>query len=281
MHFEDYAGAAEWIETQALSEFHQAAPDATRAALGLERIELGGAHLFIARHDPNIMLNRILGLGMNRPATEELLGQIRDYYTAAGVDDYFLHVQPRVRPPRLWNWLFDAGMARDRGWTQFIRGTQPVTPRPTTLRVERIGRDHAFDFARIAADGFDLSEAAVPALAGMVGLPGWYHFMSFDGDRPVGTGALRVAKELAWFDWAATDPQFRGRGSQSLLLAQRIRTALELGCSTLLSETGEAVPGDPQHSFQNLVRAGFIPTHIRENFVPCATPSGSGHVAAH
>lgn len=62
------------------------------------------------------------------------------------------------------------------------------------------------------------------------------------------------------------------------VLAQRIRTAIEQGCECLFSETGEAVPGDPQHSFRNLVRAGFAPTHTRENFAPCGAPDESGRI---
>jgi hypothetical protein len=32
--------------------------------------------------------------------------------------------------------------------------------------------------------------------------------------------------------------------------------------------TGEAVPGDPQHSYGNIVKAGFAEAYLRENWVP-------------
>jgi hypothetical protein len=41
--------------------------------------------------------------------------------------------------------------------------------------------------------------------------------------------------------------------------SQRVESALELGCHTLFRETGEVVAGNPQHSYKNLVRAGFKP----------------------
>lgn len=278
MQHEEYAIAAEWIERQALKDFFDAAPDTTRAALGLERVELEGAQIFSARHEPNILLNRVIGLGIDLPAMKRDIHQIRDHYTGQGIDEFFLHVQPWVRPAKTWNWLFEAGMKRDRGWTQFIRGPQMIAPVTTELRVARIGQAYAEDFGRIAAQGFGLSEAAIPAVAAMVGMPGWHHFMTFSGDRPVGAAALRVHKELAWFDWAATDPQYRRLGSQTTLLVHRIQTAVELGCRMLVTETGEAVRGDPQHSFRNLMRAGFNPTHTRENFVPDLAASAAGPV---
>jgi len=222
-------------------------------------------------------LNRVIGLGIERPATRKDVVEIRDHFAGAGIRDYFLQAQPWIAPADIWNWLFEAGYRRDRGWTQFVRGTGPIEARDTILRVERIDQNHAMDFARIAARGFDLSDAVIPALAAMVGMPGWHHFMSFEGERPAGVAAMLIADGIAWFDWAATDPAYRGQGSQTALLAARIQAAQELGCRRLFSETGEAVPGDPQHSFRNLVRAGFRPTHTRENHVPEALSSRSEH----
>jgi hypothetical protein len=92
--------------------------------------------------------------------------------------------------------------------------------------------------------------------------------MSFDGDTPAGTGALFVRDGVAWLDWGATDPAFRRRGGQQTLLARRISDALDLGCSTMITTTGKAVPGDPQHSYNNILRAGFREAFPRENWAP-------------
>ncbi len=276
MEHQEHAIAAEWIERQALEDFYRAAPETAKARLGLARHDLGGAALFVARNEPGPLFNRAIGLGIHQPVSEDDVIAIRDHYATEGVADYLVHVQPWVRPAKTWNWLFAAGLARTRGWTQFVRDTAPAVPAQTSLRVVRIGREHALDFARIAAAGFELSDATIPVLAAMVGLPGWYHFMSFHGDRPAGVGAMRVGKGVAWLDWGATHPELRGQGSQSALLAERVRTAIELGCRNLYSETGEAVPGDPQHSFCNLVRAGFTPSHTRDNFAPCRQADKDG-----
>ncbi len=47
--------------------------------------------------------------------------------------------------------------------------------------------------------------------------------------------------------------------------------ALDLGCAALGTETGEEVPGDPQHSYNNIRRAGFVETHVRANYAPPKT----------
>ena len=74
--------------------------------------------------------------------------------------------------------------------------------------------------------------------------------------------------EQAGLDFGATAPAFRQQGSQSALMAARIAHAASLGCHTLMTCTGEDVPGDPQHSYSNILRAGFEPTYLRENFAP-------------
>jgi len=52
---------------------------------------------------------------------------------------------------------------------------------------------------------------------------------------------------------AATLPDQRGRGAQSVLIAERLKQARSLGCRWARAETSEDNP-----SLQNLLRAGFV-----------------------
>ena len=65
----------ERIEIEALSDFWQAAPPATRAALGLDVDEIGDATCFRCRElQPTLMFRRAVGLGLRRPASPEAAG---------------------------------------------------------------------------------------------------------------------------------------------------------------------------------------------------------------
>ena len=108
----------------------------------------------------------------------------------------------------------------------------------------------------------------MPLIAALVERPEWYLYMSFAGDTPAGTGALFVKDDVAWFDWASTHRSFRGRGGQGMVLCERIKAAIDLGCKLMLTATGEDVEGDPQHSYKNILRMGFRETYLRENYVP-------------
>lgn len=257
---------AEHMERKVMDDLFSYAPKKTHLQLGLQTVNIGAARLYLAAHENNILLNRVLGPGSSSPLTRKDLSKLLQTYDNHAFDQYFVMLQPWLQPAQAWKWLFDHSLIRDRGWTLFFRDAEPATPVISDLRVEIIGPEYAKDFARIVAQGFDLSQQSQPALEALVGKPGWHHFMSFAGEQPAGAAALYVEDGFAWFDWAATDPAFRARGSQSVLLQSRVSKAIALGCHSMASETGEAVAGDPQHSYHNLMRAGFTPMYTRDNF---------------
>lgn len=264
----DRVPPAERLERLALEELHAAAPAPVRERLGLRTAVVGTALCSVAEHDANILLNRVIGLGVGAPAERENVEQILEVYRRSGGHRFFLHRHHEARPPELVDWLVEAGLEKTRGWMKFERGVEPPPHVETTLRVERIGPEHASDFGRIVATGFDMTGAAGEVIARLNGRPGWHQFMTFDGDTPAGTGVLFVNGELGWLDMGATLPDFRGRRSQQAIMAERIRHAAGLGCRTLYTTTGEEVPGDPQLSYANILKLGFHESYLRENYAP-------------
>ena len=259
--------AIERIERAALADLHAAAPDETRAAIGLSLETVGTALVSIAANEPSILLNRAIGIGVEVAEARETVFEVVERYRVAGVGRFFFQLHAQAEPPELADWLVEVGLERGRGWMKFARRTAAPPAARSDLEVREIGPEHAADFGRIAGGAFGLTEAAQPLAAALVGRPGWTIFMTFDGATPAGSGALFVKDGIGWCDWGATDPAFRGRGSQSAALARRVGEALDMGCRLIGTETGEAVPGDPQHSYNNILRAGFVETEVRANFV--------------
>jgi GNAT superfamily N-acetyltransferase len=260
--------SSEQVERAALTELHSAASDDLRRQLGLQLETVDSALVSIASGDPGVVVNRAIGLGVSAPATREGVQSIVASYAAADVGRYYVHVAADARPAELRGWLTDAGLERGRGWARFVRGVGSLPEARTDLDVRRISSEHAEDWARIVAGGFGLADASVPWLAGLADSPHWRLYVGFDGGRPAGAAGMFVRHDVAWFDWAATLPEFRRRGCQGALLHRRVHDALEAGCTRMLTETGEAVDGDPQHSYRNILRAGFELHDVRENYVP-------------
>jgi hypothetical protein len=259
----------EGAERAALADIHLAASPDLRNHLGLELSEVGGTLISIARSHPTILVNRTVGLGLAQPADRETVTTIGERYRDAGVGHYFLQIDPAATPEELPDWLEEAGLEPyHRAWAKFKRGAEPVPAPRSDLEVREIGAEHAREFGRIAAAGFELDDAWIPALAGLVGRDGWRIYMSFDGDQPAGCGAMRIHEGVGWLDWAATLPEFRRRGSQGAVIVRRISDGVGLGCQSFATSTGEAVDGDAQHSYRNIERYGFRRTHARANWVP-------------
>ena len=264
----DHRFASEHLEGAVLEALHRGADERVRDRLGLRLERIGGALVSLAAKDPSILLNRTIGLGLDRPATDEAIERICTLYRDAGIDRFFLHVHPDARPDHLKSLLTRGGLTSYRRWMKFERGPGDLPTATSDLEVREIGKEHVDDFGRIAASGFGLSEAAVPLFRGMLQVDGIHLYMSFDGEAPAGTGLMYCDGDKAWLDWAATDPAFRRRGSQRATLQRRIEDAIDAGCTRVMTCTGEAVAGDPQHSYHNIEWAGFEPKFLRENWIP-------------
>ena len=261
---------SEEVERHGLAALHAAAEDALKGRLGLRCETAGGALVSIAgRAAPSaIVINRTIGLGLSGPENPETIARIVALYREAGIERYFVHLHPESQPPGIRDWLRDAGLERARGWMKFKRGREAPPPPRTDLDVRPVERRDMPAFARILADAFDLGAECNDWIETFVNAEGWHLYMSFDGDEPAGTGGLYVRDGVGLCDMGATAPAFRRRGSQSALLHRRIADAIEMGCRLIVTETGEEVDGDPQHSYKNILRMGFEEDVVRENWAP-------------
>lgn len=267
---------ADWLEARALQSLHQRCPPPTATALGLSWTERGPARVSIARNEPSILLNRALGLDLLEPVRLETLDGVDAVYRQASVAQYLVQLYRLAGVPSERQ-LAAAGWVKARGWRKFHRGLGATPEVNCTLAVRRLQnreRDapQLASFARIAAAAFDLSPALEPLIRALATDPRWHLFVSLDGERVAGTGALFVERHpetrrrLGWLDFGTTAPEYRRRGSQAAVLAARIGHARQLGCDELVTTTGEAVPGDPQHSYRNILRSGFSEGPLRENW---------------
>lgn len=261
-------GAMEAIERRAFEAWFDAVRAAGVPDFEWSLVPVGDALCSVSASEPSILVNRVFGLGSKDRPTLEQLVEIRETYLEAGILRFFLHVLPEVLDPGLESLLSDAGYMRYRGWMKFARRPDPVPPAATDLTVRRIFAEEADHFADIVAAAFDFLPTSRPALAKLADASGWWLYMSFEGDEPAGTGGLFMADGVGYLDWAATVPAFRRRGSQSAILAMRLKDAFATGCERVITMTGEAVPGDEQHSYGNISKAGFEESYLRENWIP-------------
>src|SRR4051794_40081097 len=153
-------------------------------------ISHGGVTILRADEAPaSPMVNRIVGLGIDEPATEAAL----DAALQAIGDDVtcYVTIAPGARPAELTRWLTDRGLEPGWGWMTFRRSVEPVESRPTSLRLVRVGDAEAHDFGRIVATGYGLPDA-VAAWAARAPGRGWACWLALDGDEPAAAAGVYV-----------------------------------------------------------------------------------------
>ena len=228
---------------------------------GARLLALGNALAISLPVVPAPLLNRVMGLGPDAP--DDALDALEEFFPA-GIR-YYVQLTPDAAPLALR--LAERGFVPDYHWQKFSR---PVTPTPacrTMLRIEEVGPEAGGDFAAAFVAGYGLPQTLVPWLERLPGEPGWHCFVGYAGDGPASVGALFLTGTTGWLGLGATRPEHRGGGGQSAILAARIAAAGAAGCDLVVTETGIRAEGRPNVSHDNIERAGFRSTYVRENWL--------------
>jgi hypothetical protein len=248
----------ERAERDAVVDLYRAAPP----EFDVRAERAGGATVLLAPGLPGFF-NRAFAFGVDEHVTEE------------GVDEVVARLRPvkphYVQPPpdaaEIDARLRKHGLSSNWGWAKVIRGTEPPPDIPTTLDIRELHPDEADRFGAVVTTAFGLPPSMAPWTAAVVGRPGWHAYGAFDHDALVAAGALYVDGDVGWLGLAGTLSFHRRRGAQGALMVRRIADAIELGCTTLATETG-VLPGRPNPSLDNMLRCGFTVAYERPVWEP-------------
>ena len=259
----------EFGEAEAWADSYEGAPPEMARELGMAVRRAGSAVALVFGKIGDPFFNRVLGLGIDEPANEDAVDEMVEIYRQAGVS-FMVQLSPTGLRAGLPSWLEARGFQRGANWAKFYQRVESPPDARTDLRIEQIGPELGATFAEVVfrAFGFPGSfRPVIPWVASLVGRPGWRHYLAYDGNTPVGTGALYVRGNLGWLGYGSTLPSHRRRGSQGAVFARRIRDAAGAGCEWLVTETGEDSPEDPNPSYHNMLRAGFRLAYLRPNYI--------------
>jgi GNAT superfamily N-acetyltransferase len=220
----------------------------------------GGAYVTI---DPNRQgtaasgnLNRVYLCGTEAGLQPDGLDRLIELFAAEGVKRFFVWLSPGPDMDVVRGWLKARGLTRVR-WTGYPAlcrsGRAPVRFR-TDLEIRQVSA------SEIEAARDQLGETLWPGYVRSAGKQDFFHYMAFDGARPVAIAALCVFEDIGYLIAAATVESHRKRGAQQALIAKRIERAEQIGCATLVSETLTML----EHSLRNLQRAGFVEVYDKE-----------------
>jgi len=257
----------EFVEACAWEDHYLAAPDYISWEQGLHIDRLGSAVVLSLTRSDDPFYNRVLGLGLNEPANEEMLDELMAYIFGSGTSCFLVHVSPAAEPQELQDWLRWRGFCEQGQHAKLVRSAQQSSENLTDLRIDLTGPDYADAFAFVTTQSFGLSDYLFPWMKACVGRQNWYHYVAWDGEHPAAAGALYKCGEVGWLGHGSTLPGFRRRGAQAAILSRRIRDGIELGCRWFVTDTEFDTFEQPTSSFRNLLRSGFELVYIRKNYV--------------
>lgn len=252
----DVAAAAERIEAEAFAHLLLALPSDLEARIGAQVVRRGSAVSLITPGADDASLNRTMGLGLDTELDDATLSAVCADYTSLGVPRWLVQWSPHARP-REERELFARHGGLPKTPTAKMWGAlddaRPLGSHPT-LGVEEIGREHAEFFQTVVAPALGM---LAPLMSAAIGHAQWHHYVVFDGNTPIAGAAMFVRDRGAYFGLAATSPEARGRGAQTLLLARRLVDARKLGCEWATASTAPDTESRPNPSYRNMLRAGM------------------------
>jgi GNAT superfamily N-acetyltransferase len=231
------------------------------AELGVAAVDVAGGVCAVVHPVPSRMLNHVAGLGLAGAVTDADLDAIAQAYADTPHSVSIIPDAPADLVPR----LVARGYAEGYAWMKFRRGVEPLEA-PTDLTIRPCRPDEGAAAAAVIAAAFGLPDTIREMVAALPGRPSWTIFGAFDGGTLVGAGALFINDTTGECGLAGTLPEARGRGAQSAILAARIDAARAAGCTLMSVETGVRLPGRPDRSYRNILRAGFEEAYERPNY---------------
>ncbi|MGF9759396.1 hypothetical protein AAII07_29790 [Microvirga sp. 0TCS3.31] len=263
----------EQIEREAWLDLFSVAPAEIVNVWGAQATRLPAATVLGLHKAPLVEFNRALGIGVERPATEEELDHVTAWLRAHGNPAWALQIAPMARSEALLRWMELRGLSADStGVAKFLRSPSEIADQSlhTTFEIKSVEPQDAALFGSVVQAGFDAPPAFTPWFSGLVGRPKWRIYLAYDGKDPVASGAIFIDRGWAWMGIDATLPAYRRQGAQAALVSRRISDGLAAGVDGFTAETDRPGVGHEasQSSYRNFLRAGFRVAYTRDNYRP-------------
>ena len=223
---------------------------------------------------PHPLTNRIVRLGLGRPAHPDGLDSIIEKYDAAGATTICVPLAPTARPSTLPRLLRERGFRPAIKEAKLYRSTINPPPKDALIRVVTATEDdHDAILSLYRTAGMDHGWAEIAATN--LTSPLWKCYLAMERSKPVALATMLVSDGFAWFTPGWTLPEYRRRGHQRALMAHRIAAAGELGCGwvsanlDVTDDAGSTIRSYTPMGFtmRSYTRHGFKVLYMRTTYV--------------
>ncbi|WP_018866626.1 MULTISPECIES: GNAT family N-acetyltransferase [unclassified Thioalkalivibrio] len=213
-----------------------------------------------------LVFNRVLALGVAEPASEDYIDELAALYAPHELP-WAVELSPHARPEPIPQWLRDRRIRRGAPSAVLVRSTHDVPEVTTDLEIRPWQPEDNDAGAALAAQTFSVPEEVTALLAALPYSPKWRQWLALDEGKVVATGLVYLGDGVAWTGWAATHPDYRGRGLHGALVSARLRDASLHGCTSVITDTAVGTADKPDQSYKNHLRKGFEVSHLRHTYL--------------
>jgi GrpB-like predicted nucleotidyltransferase (UPF0157 family)/GNAT superfamily N-acetyltransferase len=261
-----FSSLTEKAECEALYEMYTGASDETKKKCGIQTKRIGTAVLIRTDIFPGFTHNRVPGLGLDKPIDEKTISDVKNFYSTSK-NKHALQLVPQVINNDTEKLLLKFGYKHKNNWVRFYRDTSPIENVKTDLVIKSVGNEYMNEYGSLITNAFDFPAELSGLFEHLMEDENWKHYMAFEDSKPVATGSVYFSGDTAWIGFAATNPNYRGRGAQAAILEARINEARNRRCKWIAVETGEDTSEHDVPSYRNMLRYGFRMLYKRPNYV--------------
>ncbi len=195
MNAEKDALLIEQTETAAWRDLIDAAPDSFRQAKGLRYQNIGEGLAINFQKEPIPLFNRVIGLGLAKPFSQDLIETIKAFYTHH--EKFIVHYSLPMRPPHVDSLLKQNGFYLAGSWERIVRNNKPINERPDTIEVKQVDESLKESWVKFLIEtyGFDFYEWP----RSFAERKGWKHYVALRNGKIIACRSFFMTKEKTVF----------------------------------------------------------------------------------
>ncbi|MDQ0059841.1 GNAT family N-acetyltransferase [Paenibacillus harenae] len=230
---------------------------------GIEIWQTGHTTCYYSETMPWASFNTVKGF---RGEDIEHLDSILEFYESRGRNAHF-ELIPSFVDQMLMRTLSERGLYQS-GFHASMYATpvlQTNEKDDAAIRIRMIEADEFEVYARIHCRSTGLPNDGIPHVAGnnkvLYDRAGWFFYLASIENEPAAVGVMHVSNRIASFTFAATLPEYRGKGLQGRLLSERIHAAAQQKCELAVAQCAFL-----SQSHRNMEKAGMRIGYVRASW---------------
>lgn len=257
----------EWIEREAWIDMYSAASETINDTFKLRSTVIGETPVLAGPVIPISEFNRGFMLDdLAKPRLSDAVQWLREN----AAPDFALQLAANDLTSELREWAERQNFAASgNGWSKLSKniafsGDGDLAQND---RLSFITDPDPAMYGTLVVTTMGLPEATKEWFSALVGRPHWTTIVALLDGEAIGSGALFVKDQWAWFGIDGTIESARRQGVQADLIQARVAAARKQGAHYLTAETGRPEKASGKHtSRDNYLRNGFSEAYHRLNF---------------